>query len=72
MDEQVTVESPALLSPRVHQVAHLAADGFTNKEIARELSISPATVKNHIHIAIAKLGVRRRAAIGKALSENPA
>lgn len=70
MDEQVTVESPALLSLRVRQVAHLAADGFTNKEIARELSISPATVKNHIHTAIAALRIKRRAAIGRALSEN--
>ena len=34
--------------------------GLSNKEIARQLRIQNATVKNHIHAILAKLHVRRR------------
>jgi FixJ family two-component response regulator len=34
--------------------------GLSNKEIARQLRIQNATVKNHIHSILAKLHVRRR------------
>ena len=57
------------LSPRQREVACLASDGLTNKQIARELGLSPATVKLHLAAACVKLGINRRAAIGKALSE---
>jgi DNA-binding NarL/FixJ family response regulator len=35
--------------------------GLSNKEIARTLNLSDATVKNHVHSILAKLNVRRRA-----------
>ena len=38
----------------------LIADGLANKEIARSLQIEVATVKNHVHHILAKLGVTRR------------
>ena len=38
----------------------LVAEGLTNKEIARQLSVSPATVKAHVERIIAKLGVSDR------------
>jgi Bacterial regulatory proteins, luxR family len=34
--------------------------GLSNKEIARQLRIQNATVKNHIHSILGKLHVRRR------------
>ena len=51
------------LTPRELEIASLISDGLSNKEIARDLRIGPATVKNHVHNILDKLGVRRRAAI---------
>jgi DNA-binding NarL/FixJ family response regulator len=48
------------LSPRELEVAQLMARGLTNYEIARVLSISGSTVKNHIYSLFAKLGVMDR------------
>ena len=56
--------APAPLTRRERQIATLVADGLSNKEIAIELRIGPATVKNHIHNILEKLHVRRRGAIG--------
>jgi DNA-binding NarL/FixJ family response regulator len=49
-----------LLTPREQAVVGLVSQGMTNKEIARELAISPATVKAHVERIIAKLGVSDR------------
>jgi DNA-binding NarL/FixJ family response regulator len=48
------------LSPREVEVLELIVRGQSNKEIARELSISMSTVKNHVHRIITKLGVSDR------------
>lgn len=48
------------LTEREGDVVKLIARGMTNKEIARELSISPATVKAHVERIIVKLGVSDR------------
>ena len=48
------------LTPRQRQIAALIADGLSNKQIARSLSIERATVKNHVHTILIKLGVTRR------------
>jgi DNA-binding NarL/FixJ family response regulator len=49
-----------LLTPREREVVALVARGLTNKGIARELAISPATVKAHVERVIGKLGVADR------------
>jgi len=49
-----------ILTARELEVLELVAEGLTNKEIARELSISPATVKVHVERLIGKLGVADR------------
>lgn len=53
-------DAVAGLTPREHEVLDLVAEGLTNKEIARRLDVSPATVKAHVERIIAKLGVSDR------------
>jgi LuxR family transcriptional regulator, maltose regulon positive regulatory protein len=49
------------LSARECDILKLIADGFSNKEIARDLSIAPETVKSHVKHIFAKLNVEKRA-----------
>lgn len=55
-----TVDTKAVLTEREHEVLMLVSQGMTNKQIARTLTISPATVKAHVERIIAKLGVSDR------------
>jgi DNA-binding NarL/FixJ family response regulator len=48
------------LSERELEVLSLVAAGRSNKEIARQLDLSPNTVKTHIANLFEKLGVQRR------------
>ncbi len=48
------------LTGREHDVLRLVAQGQTNAEIARNLTVSVATVKTHIEHIIGKLGVADR------------
>ncbi|HWM01603.1 MAG TPA: response regulator transcription factor [Actinophytocola sp.] len=48
------------LTERELRVLRLVAQGLSNKEIARALSIRLPTVKNHLQSIFGKLGVRRR------------
>ena len=64
-------EAAAPLTRREREVAALIAEGLSNKEIAIDLRIGPATVKNHVHSILEKLNVRRRAAIVSRLREAP-
>jgi two-component system, NarL family, nitrate/nitrite response regulator NarL len=59
----------AALTTRELQVGALLGSGLSNKEIASELQIEPATVKNHVHSVLAKLGVTRRSQVGARLRE---
>jgi len=52
------------LTRREREVVTLVARDFSNKEIARQLHLSAATVKNHVHNVMEKLGVHRRAQVG--------
>lgn len=56
------------LSRREREVLALAGQGRSNKEIARQLSLEPTTVKNHMHSAITKLRVRNRHEAARAFS----
>jgi two-component system, NarL family, nitrate/nitrite response regulator NarL len=62
--ERNTSDTDASLTAREVEVTRLVARGLSNKDIARELGIGLATVKNHVHHILDKLGLRRRAEIG--------
>ena len=49
-----------MLSDRQREVTLLAAEGLSNKEIARRLEISDGTVKVHLQQIYSKLGIRNR------------
>jgi DNA-binding NarL/FixJ family response regulator len=51
------------LSPREREVAALVALGLTNRQVAAELAISPATVERHVANILVKLGGRSRAQV---------
>lgn len=51
------------LSAREREVMLLAARGFANKTIARELNVSEGTVKLHLHRVYRKLGIKGRFAL---------
>ena len=52
--------SEASLTRREGEVLGLIGQGLSNKEIARELCLSVATVKHHVHGVLDKLNLQRR------------
>jgi DNA-binding CsgD family transcriptional regulator len=56
------LEPRTALTPRELDVLQLAAEGCTGPLIARELMVSPVTVKTHFENIYAKTGVAHRAA----------
>ena len=48
------------LTRRQREIAALIVQGLSNKQIASRLSIEQATVKNHVHNILSKLGVSHR------------
>jgi DNA-binding NarL/FixJ family response regulator len=60
MREVRAPESPETLTEREVDVLRLLAEGYANKEIARDLGIGEKTVKTHVSNILAKLGVQSR------------
>lgn len=54
---------PSALSRREREVVILVARGMSNRQVAGELSISPATVERHVANILGKLGFHSRAQI---------
>jgi predicted ATPase/DNA-binding CsgD family transcriptional regulator len=54
---------PSLLTARELQIANLIARGLSNRGIAEELVISPATAARHVANILAKLGLNSRAQV---------
>lgn len=59
------------LTRREGEVLQLIGRGLSNKEIARELSLSTATIKHHVHGVLGKLKVARRAQAMRRVREAP-
>ena len=49
------------LSNREREVVGLVAHGFTGKEVAERLGLSPATVRTHVENAMQRMGAANRA-----------
>jgi DNA-binding NarL/FixJ family response regulator len=50
-----------MLTPREIDILELIVEGLTNQQISSRLGLSLATVKNHVHRLITKMGVASRA-----------
>jgi DNA-binding CsgD family transcriptional regulator/propanediol dehydratase small subunit len=61
----------AQLSPQELQIAQLAAEGFSNREIGEQLYLSHRTVESHLYRLFPKLGVTSRAQLRDALEAAP-
>ena len=55
--------APSVLTAREQQIAQLIARGLSNRAIAAELVISPATAARHVANILAKLGLNSRAQV---------
>ncbi len=60
--------APSELTPTEQSVAGLAAAGRTNREVAKELFISPKTVEVNLARVYRKLGVTSRAQLGAVMA----
>jgi two-component system nitrate/nitrite response regulator NarL len=61
----------ATLTRREGEVLQLIGRGLSNKEIARELRLSTATIKHHVHGVLGKLQVARRMQAMRRVREAP-
>lgn len=72
MDRQVHANDlEDALTRREGEVLQLIGQGLSNKEIARDLSLSLATVKHHVHHVLQKLKLPRRAQAMRRVREMP-
>jgi ATP/maltotriose-dependent transcriptional regulator MalT len=62
----------AQLSPQELQIAQLAAEGLSNREIGEQLYLSHRTVESHLYRLFPKLGVTSRAQLRDALNPSRA
>ncbi len=60
LDKRQSSTDAENLTPREMQVLQHMAEGLPNKQIARELGISPNTVKFHVNVILSKLDAQSR------------
>lgn len=65
------MELDEALTRREGEVLQLIGQGLSNKEIARHLNLSLATVKHHVHHILQKLKLPRRAQAMRRVRETP-
>jgi DNA-binding CsgD family transcriptional regulator len=66
---QPTSSRRELLSPQETQIADLAAQGLSNREIGQRLFLSHRTVSSHLYRMFPKLGVTSRGQLAAALTQ---
>jgi DNA-binding NarL/FixJ family response regulator len=59
-ERETGVKGDRNLTPREREILRLIAEGYGNREIARELTIELGTAKNHVHNILDKLKVKTR------------
>ena len=70
-DARAQAADKEALTRREGEVLQLIGRGLSNKEIARELSLSVATVKHHVHHVLEKLELPRRAQAMRRVRQTP-
>jgi DNA-binding CsgD family transcriptional regulator len=60
------------LTPQELQIAQLAAEGLSNREIGEQLYLSPRTVGTHLYRIFPKLGITSRSQLHTVLDAEPA
>lgn len=61
----VAARQTHVLSVRERDVLHWLKEGLTNKEIARKLCITEATIKVHVRAILRKVGVKNRTQLAR-------
>lgn len=62
-----TVDAREALSPQELQIAHMAGEGLSNREIGQALYLSHRTIGSHLYRIFPKLGIASRAELRTAL-----
>jgi DNA-binding NarL/FixJ family response regulator len=57
------------LTPQELQIAQMAPEGLTNREIAQRLFVSHRTIGSHLYRIFPKLGITSRAELGSLAAE---
>ena len=60
-----------LLAPQELQIARLAAEGLSNREIGQQLYLSHRTVRNHLYRIFPKLGITSRTELAAVAGASP-
>jgi DNA-binding CsgD family transcriptional regulator len=64
------VAAESLMTAQEMQIARLAAEGLSNREIGQRLYLSPRTVGSHLYRIFPKLGIRSRAQLAALLGDS--
>ena len=64
-------EAWAQLTPQELQIAQLAAEGLTNREVGERLYLSHRTIGSHLYRLFPKLGITSRSQLAAALTTTP-
>jgi DNA-binding CsgD family transcriptional regulator len=62
----------AMLTPQQQQIVELAARGYTNREIAERMFLSPRTIASHLYRCFPALGVSSRNQLRDVIDQVPA
>lgn len=68
LTEDIHAKHLEALSPRERQVAGWIVRGYTDRQIAATLGVSPATIKVHVRNILHKFDVRNREELRRAFS----
>jgi DNA-binding CsgD family transcriptional regulator len=68
---QPTPRALDLLAPQELQIARLAAEGLSNREIGQKLYLSHRTVRNHLYRIFPKLGITSRTELAVVVGASP-